>query len=77
MNQFFIFDAKAQIIRAIDMDSAYINGCFIPTSKFLIQNENLYDFQDKYPRNPNVYDSVNIPNHNTQILCFIYMLLNV
>ncbi len=69
----FIIDLKEQIIKVIDIDSAYINNGYIGISKFLTFNDNLYDLPSKYPMNE---DDRPIPNKNTTNLCFIYMLLN-
>ena len=70
----FILDIDEQMIKAIDMDSAFINGSAISISKFLTMNENLINNPVKYP-----FDFETdrpIPNHNTSTLSFIYMLLN-
>ena len=69
----FIFDAESQRIKVVDMDSAVINGSDIPVSKFMTYNFNLYNFPNKYPMND---EDRHIPSHNTQMLSFIYMLLN-
>ena len=66
-------------IQAIDIDSAYVAGADAPISKFLTHNTKLWNLEEKYPY---VYDNIrqiakNIPNKNTTILSYIYMLLNV
>lgn len=69
----FILDTNDSKIKAIDIDSSYINNSSISVSKFLIFNELLYGNM-KYPMDE---DDRVIPNQNSTILCFIYMLLNV
>ena len=68
----FILDLDEQIIKAVDMDSSFINNSKISISKYLIHNKNLLDNPEKYPHQNDLI----IPNNNTTILCFIYMLLN-
>lgn len=70
----FIWDVDEQMVKAVDLDSSYINGSSIPASKFLTFNERLNNNPKKYAMSEN-YDP--IPNKNTTILSFIYMLLNV
>ena len=75
----FIYDNKENMIKAIDIDSSYVSGADAPISKFLTFNSKLWDLEEKYPL---VYDNVrqlakNIPNNNTTILSYVYMLLNV
>ena len=69
----FVFDVLEQRIKVVDMDSAYINHSSIPVSKFMTFNDNLWDYPAKYPMDE---DDRHIPSHNTQTLCFTYMLLN-
>ena len=68
----FIFDTKKQIIRAVDIDSSYINNSYISPAKYLTVNKKIINM-NKYP----FKDNNPVPNTNTSILCFIYMLLNV
>ncbi len=70
----FVLDIMEQKIKAIDMDSAYINDSTVSISKFLTCNANLEENFSKYPKDENGNP---IPNRNTTILSFIYMLLNV
>lgn len=70
----FILDIDEQMIKAIDMDSSYINGSSISISKFLTMNDKLINNPIKYPIE--LETDRPIPNHNTSILSFIYMLLN-
>lgn len=70
----FILDIDKQIVRAIDMDSCYINKSPVGVSKFLTFNEKLLNNPIKYPHNE---EDRPIPNENTTYLSFIYMLLNV
>lgn len=69
----FILDIDEQMVKAVDLDSSYINGSSIAISKFLTYNENLLNNPLKYPHND---EDRAIPNQNTTILCFCYMLLN-
>lgn len=62
------------MVKAVDMDSAYINDSSIPISTFLTSNKKLVNNPQKYPFDP--VKNVPIPNHNTTILSFVYMLLN-
>lgn len=75
----FIFDNKENMIKAIDIDSSYVQGAEAPVSKFLSYNEKLWFLEDKYPY---IRDNIrkvakHIPNKNTTILSYIYILLNV
>ncbi len=70
----FIYDNKTNSIKVVDIDSSYVKGSLAPTSKFLTFNDKLWDFPNKYPLDEN---DRHIPNHNTTILSFIYMLLNL
>ena len=60
-------------IKVVDMDSAVINGSDIPVSKFMTMNFNLDNYPSKYPMNE---DDRHIPSHNTQMLSFMFMLIN-
>lgn len=71
----FILDIDEQIVKAVDLDSSYINGSKIPVSKFLTSNKCLADNPQKYPVDKS--SGMFKPNKNTTILSFIYMLLNV
>lgn len=70
----FILDIDEQMIKAVDLDSAYINESAISVSKFLTINEKIINNPVKYPFEEK--SDRPIPNHNTSILSFIYMLLN-
>ncbi len=70
----FLFDITDQVVRVVDLDSAYIPGGPIPTSKFTTFNEKLYGIPEKYPIDLET-DKV-IPNDQNTNLCFLYMLLN-
>ena len=75
----FIYDNKENMVRAIDLDSSYVEGAEAPVSKFLSYNEKLWFLENKYPY---IRDNIrkvakHIPNKNTTILSYIYMLLNV
>lgn len=68
----FILDLDSQTVKAIDLDSSYINGSRIPTSKYLCTNFKLGEINKKYEEQ---YGEI-VPSKNTTILCFIYMLIN-
>lgn len=75
----FIYDNKENMIKAIDIDSSYVEGAEAPVSKFLSYNEKLWFLEEKYPY---IRDNIrrvvkHIPNKNTTILSFIYILLNI
>lgn len=70
----FIFDNKNNMVKAVDLDSSYVDGMNAPNSKFLTFNDKLWDFPNKYPLSSN---DRHIPNYNTTILSYIYMLLNM
>lgn len=69
----FIYDKKDRCVKAVDLDSAYIPSMQAPNSKYLTFNDKLWDFPYKYPLDQN---NKHIPNHNTTIISFIYMILN-
>jgi len=75
----FIYDNKENMIKAIDIDSAYVNGAEAPVSKFLTYNNKLWELEEKYPYTTDNlrYLVKHIPNNNTTILSYIYILLNV
>lgn len=70
----FIYDNKNNMVKSVDLDSAYIPGMSAPNSKFLTFNDKLWDFPSKYPLDE---EDRHIPNYNTTILSYIYMLLNL
>lgn len=69
----FIYDNKNNIIRVVDLDSSYVDFVNAPNSKFLTFNDKLWSFPNKYPLDKN---DRHIPNKNTTILSFVYILLN-
>ncbi len=70
----FILDNINNVVRAIDIDSSSVLGSNASKSKFLFKNDKLWDFKSKYPLDDNNY---HIPNKNTTIISFVYMLLNL
>ena len=70
----FIFDNKNNMVKAVDLDSSYVDGMNAPNSKFLTFNDKLWDFPNKYPLDSN---DRHIPNYNTTIISYIYMILNM
>lgn len=71
----FIYDNKENMVKAIDIDSAYVEGMNAPISKYLHFNDKLWDFPNKYPMD--IENDRHIPNKNTTIISYIYMLLNI
>ncbi len=69
----FIYDNSNNIIKVVDIDSSYIPGMEAPNSKFLTLNDKLLTFTNKYPIDKN---DKHIPNDNTTIISFVYILLN-
>lgn len=69
----FIYDNKNNKMKIVDLDSSYIPGMTAPNSKFLTYNDKLWTFNEKYPIDKN---NNHIPNMNTVILSYIYILLN-
>ena len=69
----FILDIDEQIVKAVDLDSSYINNSSISVLKYLTFNEKINNNIIKYPHDE---EGRAIPNKNTTMLCFIYMLLN-
>lgn len=70
----FIYDNKNNMLKVIDIDSAYIDGAYAPTSKYLFLNDKLWDFNSKYPLDEN---DRHIPSKNTTIISLCYLILNV
>ena len=70
----FIYDNKNNMIKVIDIDSAYINGAYTPKSKYLFLNDKLWGFNTKYPLDKN---GRHIPSKNTTIISICYLILNV
>lgn len=68
----FILDINDQKIKAIDMDSAYINKSRVGISKYITYNDKLFD-NPKYTMDEK---GMVIPSRATTNLSFIYMLLN-
>ena len=75
----FIYDNKENMIKAIDLDSAYVEGAYAPISKFLTYNEKLWSLENKYPCQVDKLRriAIQIPNNNTTIISYIYILLNI
>lgn len=69
----FIYDNKNNMIKVVDLDSAYVDTVDAPNSKFLTFNDKLWDYPNKYPLDEN---DRHISNNNTTILSYVYMLLN-
>ena len=70
----FIYDNKEKHLKVIDIDSSYFEGAKAPISKFLTYNDKLWDFNIKYPIDNETKNYV--PNKNTTVLSYIYILLN-
>lgn len=69
----FIYDNKNNMIKVVDLDSSYVTSIDAPISKFLTFNDKLWDYPIKYPLDEN---DRHIPNKNTTILSYIFILLN-
>ena len=69
-----IYDTQAGVIRIVDIDSSYINNSKIYPTKFFCINDEMKNYQNKYPIDPN--EKQFIPNNNTVIISYIFMLLN-
>lgn len=71
----FIYDQNDGKVKAIDLDGAYVPSMIAPNSRFLTFNDKLWDdsFHEKYPLDEN---DRHIPNHNTSVISYVYMLLN-
>ena len=70
----FILNRNDNRLHVVDIDSSYIDGVIPQKSKFLTLNDKLYNnFETKYPYND---DYIHIPNYNTTIISYIYILLN-
>lgn len=70
----FIYDNKNNMLRVIDIDSSYVEGSNASRSKYLTFNDKLWDFPNKYPLDNN---NRHIPNKNTTIISYVYMILNL
>lgn len=70
----FIYDNINNMVRAVDLDSSYVTGMEAPDSKFLTFNDKLWDFPNKYPLDKN---DRHVPNKNSTILSFLYMVMNL
>lgn len=70
----FIWDINDQMIKAVDLDSAYVTGGSIPTMKYVTHNSNLNDIPNKFSTDERT--GMIIPNQNTVNFCFMIMLLN-
>ena len=70
----FILDKNGNL-RICDCPSCHILGNGVTYSKYLEQNHNLYNVElsQKYEQN---LDSIIIPNRNTDIFCYSFMILN-
>lgn len=70
----FILDVDDCKVKAVDMDSCYINGSYYPFSKYFAGNDMMYSYPHKYPVNPRTMNF--IPSNNIMYASFIMMLLN-
>lgn len=68
----FILDANRQI-RVTDLDSCKLKNNFPYPSKYLASNPNLEELKEKYPINE---QGIHIPNYNTDLYCYMCMILN-
>lgn len=70
----FVLDVDDCKVKAVDMDSCYINGSYYPFSKYFAGNDMMYNYPHKYPVNPRTMNF--IPSNNIMFASFIMMLLN-
>ncbi len=70
----FIYDLDNKVIKAVDIDSSYINKSYVSASKYLTGNDKILNIP-KYTMDYNGV-ATPIPSKNTTILSFLYMLLN-
>ncbi len=70
----FIWDVDSQKIKAVDLDSSYINDSAISISKYLTFNQYFENMPEKYPIEPK--SNRIIPNRESSLACFWYMFLN-
>ena len=70
----FILDKNGRI-RICDIPSCHIEGNGITYSKYLMQNNYIFEkeLREKYQRN--IYDMI-APNSDTDILCYSFIILN-
>lgn len=70
----FILNLDDNKLLGVDIDSAKIGNNDQSISKYLTYNPNLWDYPHKYPLDE---DDIHIPNTNTTILSYIYIILNM
>ena len=70
----FILNLDNNKLLGVDIDSAKIGNNDQSISKYLTYNTNLWDYPHKYPLDE---DDIHIPNTNTTILSYIYIILNM
>ncbi len=70
-----LYEPNEDKIKIIDIDSCKIKSSYPFDSKYLVTNKNLdkKELKHKYVQN---YKKQNIPNKNTDYLCYITMILN-
>lgn len=68
----FIIDSNGNLM-VCDLDSACFSDSIHFNSKYLFLNPNIDDFPTKYRLDDN---DINIPSRNTDIFCYIIILLN-
>ena len=70
----FIIDLNCMKVKAVDIDSCYINDSTYPFSKYFASNGEMLMLPHKYPRDMRTMNY--IPSNNTMLASFIFMLLN-
>ena len=70
----FILDLDKNKLLGVDIDSSKIGNNNASISKYLTYNINLWDYPYKYPMDE---DDIHIPNTNTTILSYIYIIINM
>lgn len=69
----FIVEPNEDKVYAVDSDSFKVKNNLPFPSKYLATNPNILSMQHKYPINE---DGFHIPNKNSDLLCYTFMILN-
>lgn len=69
----FIVDTEKDKVYGVDSDSFKVKNNLPFASKYLATNPNIISMQHKYPVNE---DGFHIPNQNSDLLCYIFTILN-
>ena len=71
----FLWDFDNEMLRVVDLDSSKLAGSYPFASKYLEINKVIKrkELESKYLKN---YKGEYLPNNNTELLCFVTMILN-